>query len=125
MQPAQVAVSLATLEQGEAQARQRERQWHLRRERAQYEADLARRRFLAVDPENRLVARTLERAWNDKLAALATLELVHLPAPLVWTDHSHSQSLLQEVQYAGHIGMPTGRWRPSGFGMYTRSTGRA
>src|SRR6266705_1036998 len=74
MQPAQLAISLATLEQVEAQARQIERQWHLRLERAQYEADLARRRFLAVDPENRLVARTLERDWNEKLAALATLE---------------------------------------------------
>jgi len=74
MQPAQLAISLATLEQVEAQARQSERQWHLRLERAQYEADLARRRFLAGDPENRLVARTLERDWNEKLAALATLE---------------------------------------------------
>jgi DNA invertase Pin-like site-specific DNA recombinase len=81
MQPAQLAVSLATLEQVEAQARQIERQWHLRQERAQYEADLARRRFLAVDPESRLVARPLERDWNDKLAALATLEREYAALP--------------------------------------------
>jgi hypothetical protein len=81
MQPAQLAVSLATLGQVEAQARQIERQWHLRQERAQYEADLARRRFLAVDPENRLVARSLERDWNDKLAALATLEREYAAMP--------------------------------------------
>jgi DNA invertase Pin-like site-specific DNA recombinase len=81
MQPAQLAISLATLAQVEAQARQIERQWHLRLERAQYEADLARRRFLAVDPDNRLVARTLERDWNDKLAALATLEREHAALP--------------------------------------------
>jgi DNA invertase Pin-like site-specific DNA recombinase len=81
MQPAQLAISLATLAQVEAQARQIERQWHLRRERAQYEADLVRRRFLAVDPDNRLVARTLERDWNDKLAALATLEREHAALP--------------------------------------------
>ena len=74
MQPAQLEVSLATLDHLEAQARQIERQWQLRLERAQYEADLARRRFLNVDPENRLVARSLEREWNDKLAALAALE---------------------------------------------------
>lgn len=74
MQPAQLAVSLATLEQAEEQARQVERQWQLRRERAQYEADLARRRFLAVDPENRLVGRSLEREWNEKLAAVEHLE---------------------------------------------------
>ena len=48
MQPAQLAISLAALEQVEEQARQVDRQWQLRQERAQYEADLARRRFLAV-----------------------------------------------------------------------------
>ena len=81
MQPAQLALSLATLEQVEAQARQIERQWHLRLERAQYEADLARRRFLAVEPEYRLVARTLERDWNEKLAALAALEREYAAMP--------------------------------------------
>ena len=40
-------------------------------ERAQIEADLAQRRFMLVDPSNRLVADTLEREWNDKLRALA------------------------------------------------------
>jgi DNA invertase Pin-like site-specific DNA recombinase len=40
-------------------------------ERAQIEADLAQRRFMLVDPSNRLVANTLEREWNDKLRALA------------------------------------------------------
>jgi len=40
-------------------------------ERAQIDADLAQRRFMLVDPNNRLVADTLERDWNDKLRALA------------------------------------------------------
>jgi hypothetical protein len=40
-------------------------------ERAQIEADLAQRRFMLVDPSNRLVADTLESEWNDKLRALA------------------------------------------------------
>lgn len=40
-------------------------------ERAQIDADLAQRRFMLVDPNNRLVADTLEREWNDKLRALA------------------------------------------------------
>lgn len=39
-------------------------------ERARYEADLARRRFMKVDPENRLVADELEAEWNRKLRAL-------------------------------------------------------
>ena len=39
-------------------------------ERARYHADLARRRYLAVDPANRLVAETLEADWNTALRAL-------------------------------------------------------
>ncbi|HET9970273.1 MAG TPA: recombinase family protein [Streptosporangiaceae bacterium] len=38
--------------------------------RARYHADLARRRYLAVDPANRLVAGTLEADWNTALRAL-------------------------------------------------------
>jgi DNA invertase Pin-like site-specific DNA recombinase len=40
-------------------------------ERARYEAELAQRRYLRVDPENRLVADVLEAEWNSKLRALA------------------------------------------------------
>lgn len=40
-------------------------------ERARYEADLARRRFKQVDPDNRLVADSLEAEWNERLRALA------------------------------------------------------
>src|SRR5579884_1991223 len=39
-------------------------------ERVQIEADLAQRRFMLVDPNNRLVADTLESEWNDKLRVL-------------------------------------------------------
>jgi hypothetical protein len=38
-------------------------------ERARYECDLARRRYMQVDPDNRLVADSLEAEWNDKLRA--------------------------------------------------------
>jgi hypothetical protein len=41
-------------------------------ERAQYEADHARSRYMQVDPANRLVADTLEGDWNAKLRALET-----------------------------------------------------
>jgi DNA invertase Pin-like site-specific DNA recombinase len=39
-------------------------------DRARQHAELARRRYLAVDPDNRLVADTLEADWNDSLRAL-------------------------------------------------------
>jgi len=35
---------------------------------------MARRRFLRVNPENRLVADNLERDWNEKLRAAAAIE---------------------------------------------------
>lgn len=43
-------------------------------EKAKYEADLARKRFLSVDPDNRLVALELESAWNVRLAELQDAE---------------------------------------------------
>lgn len=82
--PAQLDVSLAALDPIEARARQIEHQWHLRRERAQYEIDLARRRYVAVAPANRLVARSLEREWNEKLAPLEQLEREYT----AWSTHT-------------------------------------
>ena len=49
-------------------------QWRMRIERARYEADLAERRYEAVDPANRLIAATLESRWNDALQRLHELE---------------------------------------------------
>jgi hypothetical protein len=43
-------------------------------DRARYESELARRRFLRVDPDNRLVAASLEAEWNSKLRALSEAE---------------------------------------------------
>jgi DNA invertase Pin-like site-specific DNA recombinase len=43
-------------------------------ERARHEADVAERQFLLVNPENRLVADSLERRWNDALRAVAEAE---------------------------------------------------
>jgi len=69
--PMALEVSLAV--QAELQSRIEEadrlRRQHV--ERAQYEADLARRRYLQVDPDHRLVADSLEGEWNHKLRALA------------------------------------------------------
>jgi len=48
--------------------------WKQRLERAEYEAARARRQYDAVDPENRLVARALERQWEQKLAEVQHLE---------------------------------------------------
>jgi len=81
IQPAHLEVALSALDSLEARARQVESQWHRQIERAQYEADLARRRYRAVDPDNRLVARSLEREWNEKLAEVEKLEREYALGP--------------------------------------------
>lgn len=64
-----LALDVALTVQAELEARSDEadalRRSHV--ERARHRADLARRRYLAVDPDNRLVADTLEADWNDAL----------------------------------------------------------
>lgn len=70
MTPLNLDVSLAV--EAELQARLQEAA-SLRRqsvEQARFDADLARRRFMRVDPDNRLVATALEADWNDKLRQL-------------------------------------------------------
>jgi DNA invertase Pin-like site-specific DNA recombinase len=70
----ELEIALAVARETERQAAEVDRQWALRRERLVYEARLAERRYKAVDPDNRVVARTLEREWNEKLRELDQLE---------------------------------------------------
>ena len=74
IRPAEVEASLALAEDLARDQAQVERQWQLRLERARYEADRAHRQYDVVEPENRLVARELERRWNDHLRVVAELE---------------------------------------------------
>jgi DNA invertase Pin-like site-specific DNA recombinase len=71
-----LALEVALNVQREIQARWEEtdRLRRLEVDRARYEAELCRRRFLRVDPDNRLVAASLEADWNLKLQALAEAE---------------------------------------------------
>lgn len=62
---------MTQLEQDE---RAEHKQWELRLERARYEAQRAERQYQAIEPENRLVARSLERQWEEKLRAVEVLE---------------------------------------------------
>jgi DNA invertase Pin-like site-specific DNA recombinase len=74
--PETIALTLAVQDDLVAQAAEAERLRQLQVQRAQYEADLAQRRYLRVDPDNRLVAEVLESEWNAKLRALATAQEV-------------------------------------------------
>ena len=65
----EVALSVAAELDQRAEEADTLRRTHV--ERARHAAELARRRYLSVDPDNRLVANTLEADWNEKLRALA------------------------------------------------------
>ncbi len=68
--PAKLTATLAAAERLEHDRETTLKQWRLDVERASYEASRAERRYRAVDPDNRLVARGLEREWEESLRAL-------------------------------------------------------
>jgi len=72
LEPVRIAATLAAAEQLEVDRESSLKHWRLGVERAQYAANLAERRYRAVDPDNRLVARGLEKAWEESLGALKT-----------------------------------------------------
>ena len=72
--PDQVALAVAALEELEQEDRALHHQWELRQERARYAAERARRQYQLVEPEHRLVARTLEGQWEVALRAVEQVE---------------------------------------------------
>jgi len=67
LEPASLELSLAAIEDLERERARLDGQWQQKLERAAHQADRAARQFQAVEPENRLVARTLEKNWEAAL----------------------------------------------------------
>ena len=92
LEPAALDLSLQVAADVEAERHQLQQHWHQRLERVRYDAERACRQYQAVEPENRLVARTLERQWEAALAAEATMHaeytrfLAQQPVPLAAQD---------------------------------------
>lgn len=72
--PDQIAVAVAAAEELHQRETRALRAFELRFERARYEAARAERAFHLCEPENRLVARSLEQRWEAKLAVVAETE---------------------------------------------------
>ena len=72
--PAGLAAALEAQKLSESEEQTALKQWRLQAERARYEAERAERRYREVEPENRLVARTLEAEWEKRLTELKTAE---------------------------------------------------
>ena len=74
MVPSELDLSLAVEGEVKQQADSLEKAWRARIEQARYEAHRAERRYKAVDPDNRVVTRTLESDWEQRLHDLAVVE---------------------------------------------------
>jgi DNA invertase Pin-like site-specific DNA recombinase len=74
VQPLTLELALAVQQEVEARFAETDRLRQQRVDRARYEAELARHRFLKVDPDHRLVADALEAEWNEKLRAHAVAQ---------------------------------------------------
>ncbi|MCL4545129.1 MAG: hypothetical protein M1118_11125 [Chloroflexi bacterium] len=74
---AALELSLAAAEHLEQERAAVLRLWQQRRERATYEAERVARQYRLVEPENRLVARALERTGEEQLAAQQQLEAAY------------------------------------------------
>jgi hypothetical protein len=72
--PAGVIAALQAAETLEADHDAALKQWRLQVEQARYQAERVERRYRQVEPEHRLVARGLERDWENALQELATAE---------------------------------------------------
>ena len=74
LSPLGIEASVEAVAMREDDVAETRRQVELGLTQARYEADLARRQYDAVDPQNRLVAAELERRWNERLAEVARQE---------------------------------------------------
>jgi hypothetical protein len=72
--PEEIALALAAASEHADRRARSDRVFELRVERARYEAVRAERAFYACEPDNRLVARTLENRWEEKLRELKDAE---------------------------------------------------
>ena len=64
LEPAALEISLKAIEDVQRERQRLNRHWEQRLERASYDVQRAERQYQAVEPENRLVARSLEQQWE-------------------------------------------------------------
>jgi Recombinase zinc beta ribbon domain len=101
--PAAVELSLRAAADSQRQRAELDHHWQLRLERARQEVARAFRQYNAVEPENRLVARTLERRWEEALRAQQGLEEEYdrfrqeQPVQLSAAERAQIEALVQDL----------------------------
>jgi hypothetical protein len=74
VRPKQIEIAIKAIEELNRRENAIDNQWRMKIERAEYESNLAQRRYEEVDPSNRLVAATLERRWDDALIKVGEIK---------------------------------------------------
>jgi DNA invertase Pin-like site-specific DNA recombinase len=97
--PEEIALALAAADEHQDRRRRSDRALELRVERARYEAIRAERAFHACEPDNRLVARSLENRWEDKLRDLkdAEAELAEHVVPAADPSREQLEALARDL----------------------------
>jgi hypothetical protein len=102
--PAGTEAALQAEQQCQAEYQATLQQWQRQLERAEYEVQRAERRYRSVEPENRLVARTLEAQWEERLSDLARVQAElarqeqQSPKPLTDEQREHLRTLGRDLQ---------------------------
>lgn len=113
LQPAALELHLAAAADVAQERRRLHEHWQQRLERAHYEVERAARQYQACEPENRLVARELERRWEVALAAQARLTEEYdrfcrsQPATLSATEQQHIRALARDIPQLWHADTTT------------------
>lgn len=113
LEPASIEVSLAVAADLDTECARVEMLWQQRLERAQYAVDRSRRQYNAVEPENRLVARTIERQLEEHLVAQLTLQedyrryRAERPATLTEHEREAIRALASDIPALWHSSSTT------------------
>jgi hypothetical protein len=113
LQPAALELHLAAAADVARERRRLHEHWQHRLERARYEAERAARQYQAVEPENRLVARELERRWEEALAEQGRLAEEYerfgrsQPATLSAAEQRQIRSLARDIPQLWHADTTT------------------
>ena len=103
LEPAAVQLSIHVQADVEQERQRLDKHWQQRRKRARYDVEMAERRYQAVDPENRLVASTLEKQWEKALSEERQVQeeydrfLNETPLRLSDEEQSRIEALAQDI----------------------------
>jgi excisionase family DNA binding protein len=115
-QPSGIDAAILAEDQMQRQQEMIEQSWRLQVEKAEYEVQRAERQFNASEPENRLVARELERRWNDRLRELENVRAqakaaVEKQHPITANETERARQLGSDLATVWHAETTTHRDR--------------